>query len=248
MNKTLNYKTKSQFSKHQSRVYKKNCYFTLDCCPDIKWNCHRCHNEHTDLTDKHKFKNENVKIICGTCNEIQNKINNKCQTCDIKFSEYFCELCCIFDIDKQQYHCDGCGICRIGKNEFVHCNKCKCCRLLNHECKDNLLDNICPICIENLFESQINSYVLKCGHVIHATCGDSYFKTNYKCPFCNKAVVNMKDYFDVLDDEILNTPMPTEYDMNVDILCNECEIKSSVKFHIIGMKCEHCGTYNTVRI
>ena len=52
-----------------------------------------------------------------------------------------------------------------------------------------------------------------------------------------------------LDAEIAVTPMPQDYaNWRVDILCNDCNKPSRVQFHILGLKCSHCRSYNTRRI
>jgi RING finger/CHY zinc finger protein 1 len=44
-----------------------------------------------------------------------------------------------------------------------------------------------------------------------------------------------------LDNEIENTPMPEEYrDKKVKILCNDCQQKCEVQFHVLGAKCSDC--------
>jgi len=49
-----------------------------------------------------------------------------------------------------------------------------------------------------------------------------------------------------MDYEIENTKMPEEYkDHKVMILCNDCNVKSEVPFHILGAKCTSCRSYNT---
>ena len=35
------------------------------------------------------------------------------------------------------------------------------------------------------------------------------------------------------------------YDLQVWILCNDCNDTTEVYFHIIGQKCCHCQSYNT---
>lgn len=236
-----------QENQYECSHYKKKCQFIMSCCDNKQIKCHRCHNDQTDFTDEHKFVKPNAKIICIDCATVQN-VSNTCECCKIKFSEFFCDICCIYDIDKDQYHCDRCGICRIGKTINKHCDNCKCCRSIEHECKTNMLDNICPICTESLFDSQVSSFMIKCGHVLHSECANIYFESNYRCPFCSKAVADMSAYFEQLDKEIKNTPMPDEYSETIlNVSCNECSAKSNVKFHIFGMKCDGCGSYNTVR-
>lgn len=84
-------------------------------------------------------------------------------------------------------------------------------------------------------------------------------------------MLDMKQLWNYLDNEIQVTPMPKEYeDFFVDILCKDChEVsstlwnsswnqnlidfvkfkESSVKFHVVGLKCQNssCGGYNTTR-
>ena len=49
--------------------------------------------------------------------------------------------------------------------------------------------------------------------------------------------------------EVSLTPMPEEYrDYKVDILCKDCHEESTVKFHVVGLKCLNCGSYNTCRV
>jgi Zn finger protein HypA/HybF involved in hydrogenase expression len=44
-------------------------------------------------------------------------------------------------------------------------------------------------------------------------------------------------------------PMPLEYrDTKMVVMCNDCQHKSKVKFHIVGGKCRKCRSYNTTRI
>ena len=64
-----------------------------------------------------------------------------------------------------------------------------------------------------------------------------------------KSYADMSDYWQHLDEEIAVTPMPQDYaNWRVDILCNDCNKPSRVQFHILGLKCSHCRSYNTRRI
>ena len=52
-----------------------------------------------------------------------------------------------------------------------------------------------------------------------------------------------------LEEEIENTPMPAELrNKRVEILCNDCQTKGLVPFHILGFKCGSCFSYNTRQI
>ena len=69
------------------------------------------------------------------------------------------------------------------------------------------------------------------------------------CPICMKSYEDMEPYWQHLDAEIALTPMPQDYsNWRVDILCNDCNKPSRVQFHILGLKCCHCRSYNTRRI
>lgn len=60
--------------------------------------------------------------------------------------------------------------------------------------------------------------------------------------------MDMKQLWAYLDSEVIQTPMPKEYENYlVDILCKDCHKESLVKFHVVGLKCDHCGGYNTCR-
>jgi len=63
-------------------------------------------------------------------------------------------------------------------------------------------------------------------------------------------MLDMQQLWNYLDNEILVTPMPKEYEnFYVDILCKDCHEVSNVKFHVVGLKCQNtdCGGYNTTR-
>lgn len=230
--------------------YVHHCKLRTLCCDKI-YDCHRCHNDEWQYADKsHLCDPKNIKIICNSCGTEQDVVKN-CISCGTQFGNYFCQKCCLYDdIDKKQFHCDDCKICRIGGSDtFTHCSTCKCCMIVPHKCTSDFLNNNCPICMENLFISQEGANTLNCGHAIHKSCLKSYIKTNYKCPICSKSICDMTDYYELLTHEIENTPMPEEYaDMKVKIMCNDCLKESDVKFHIIGMACLHCGSYNSKRI
>lgn len=60
--------------------------------------------------------------------------------------------------------------------------------------------------------------------------------------------MDMTDVWKIYDKEITETPMPDEYlDLYAAIQCRDCFKPSLSRFHILGMKCIECGSYNTVR-
>jgi RING finger/CHY zinc finger protein 1 len=139
-----------------------------------------------------------------------------------------------------------------GKDNYTHCNGCGICltnaQFNNHECM-NITESNCPICFDEIINSTNPVTILKCGHPMHRECMLNLLKTSFKCPMCSKAMVDITPWNMAMEAEILSTPMPDEYkEIMVDILCNECEHKSAVPFHLVGHKCPECGSYNTKKI
>lgn len=61
-------------------------------------------------------------------------------------------------------------------------------------------------------------------------------------------MVDMRDQWRHMDEMVAMTPMPQEYrDFRVEILCADCHERSSCVFHVVGLKCGACGSYNTAR-
>jgi len=228
--------------------YMRRCKIVSPCCNKV-YMCRLCHDEN----ETHKINRYDIeKIICTYCNFNQSP-KQYCENCNKCLGLYFCSICNLFDdVDKKQYHCDKCGLCRIGSDVNYHCDKCNMClskKLLDNHVCINQIDNTCPICLEKLHDSVNPVSILKCGHYIHTSCLGDYLETNYKCPICCQSITNMNNYNSLLDLEIENTPMPEEYkDIIQNILCNDCLEESQCKFHIIGMKCNKCGSYNTRNI
>uniref|UniRef100_A0A8C5MXX3 RING finger and CHY zinc finger domain-containing protein 1 n=1 Tax=Leptobrachium leishanense TaxID=445787 RepID=A0A8C5MXX3_9ANUR len=183
----------------------------------------------------------------------QLRAQETCENCSNVFGEYYCSVCHLYDKDKKQYHCDGCGICRIGpKEDYEHCLKCNLCLPLslkgNHKCIENVSRQNCPICLEDMHTSRIGTRILPCGHLLHSTCYKAMLQQGYRCPLCMRSVLDMSDQWQLLDDEVARTPMPLDYqNMMVEILCNDCSTRSTAPFHVLGMKCESCNSYNTTQ-
>jgi len=245
-----------KYNKYGCEHYKRKCKLIMPCC-NKEFSCRLCHDtemydNNNDFKKAHKLGNNRFKIkevICENCNTRQKK-NKKCINCGLIFGYYFCDICNLFDdVDKKQYHCYKCGFCRVGgKENFKHCDKCNLCININQKHNCSRLGN-CPICLEDLQSSRKSLYFLKCNHTLHYECFAEYIKSNYKCPLCLKSMVDMTNYFNNLENEINNTPLPEEYkDKYVNIICNDCQKKSSSKFHFIGIKCNNCSSYNTKQI
>lgn len=228
--------------------YDRGCLLKAPCC-DKLYTCRLCHDNKEDhQLDRFKVK----EVQCVNCEKIQHA-QKFCEECSTLFGEYYCSICHLFDKDKKQYHCESCGICRIGpKEDFFHCLKCNLCLAMNlqgnHKCIENVSRQNCPICLEDIHTSRVVAHVLPCGHLLHRTCYEEMLKEGYRCPLCMHSALDMSRYWRQLDDEIAQTPMPSEYqNMTVDILCNDCNGRSTVQFHILGMKCNICDSYNTAQ-
>jgi RING finger and CHY zinc finger domain-containing protein 1 len=228
--------------------YLRRCEIIAPCCQKI-FPCRLCHDELT--THKiDRYKIEQVK--CTNCNTIQNT-KQQCSTCQTIFGLYYCNICHLFDdIDKGQYHCFECGFCRIGKEQFQHCKLCNMCinkdNIEHHKCIE-LKDSNCPICMSDLYKSTNLINQMSCGHYIHINCLIELLKSTYKCPICNKSIIKTDILNKYLDNEIDLTPMPDDYkNIKLKILCNDCHTETETPFHIIGLKCQTCNSYNTRKL
>lgn len=125
------------------------------------------------------------------------------------------------------------------------------------------------MCLEDLHTSRIPCHIPDCGHLIHRSCFDQLVHSgHYACPSCQTSLMDMTQLWKYLDNEVAMTQMPDAYkNYKVDILCKDCHKvliiiincnfihlliiclqESTVKFHVVGLKCLHCGSYNTCRI
>ncbi|XP_046388955.1 RING finger and CHY zinc finger domain-containing protein 1-like isoform X1 [Ischnura elegans] len=231
--------------------YRRKCKFVTPCCDKI-YTCRFCHDEN----ETHPVKRQEVReLICSSC-QTRQKVQTECEHCLLRFGKYSCLECKLFDDeDRDQFHCEGCGICRVGgRDKFFHCERCNTClpnKLLNdHRCVENVSRSNCPVCLENIHTSRIPCHIPECGHLVHRTCFSELLQAgHYACPTCQTSMLDMTQLWKYLDDEIEMTPMPDEYkNYTVDILCKDCHKESLVKFHVVGLKCLYCGSYNSCRI
>jgi RING finger and CHY zinc finger domain-containing protein 1 len=242
--------------------YQRKCKILAPCCNKL-FDCRLCHDVIKDENEKnydksHKLNpldSKNIKyVMCKECLTLQN-INKNCVNCNICMGEYFCEKCRFYDNNKNQlyFHCDDCGICRRGEKEkFFHCKLCDMCFNLGHICnnkKKNIKDAQCPICFEDINTSIEQSFQLICGHMMHICCYEKYNLTSDKCPICSKNTHKNEEKDNLL--KILKTILPQQKElseMEINILCNECEKKNKIKFHYIGLECPDCNSFNTKQI
>nr|XP_020445946.1 RING finger and CHY zinc finger domain-containing protein 1 [Monopterus albus]XP_020445947.1 RING finger and CHY zinc finger domain-containing protein 1 [Monopterus albus] len=229
--------------------YVRSCLLKAPCCGKL-YVCRLCH----DAEENHQMDRFKVREVqCSECQTVQ-QAQQTCQQCHVLFGEYYCDICHLFDKDKKQYHCQPCGICRIGPREsYFHCEKCNLCLAQdlhgNHKCVENVSRQNCPVCMEDIHTSRIGACVLPCGHLLHKTCFDDMVRRGvYRCPLCMHSARNMEDEWDQMDIEITESPMPTEYQgATVKIICNDCQAHCMVPFHVLGLKCSSCGSYNTAQ-
>lgn len=232
--------------------YKRGCKIVSPCC-NIIYPCRLCHDQVCD----HKIDRYKINmIICSSCNKLQS-CSQYCDNCHICFGKYYCDICKFFDNTvKGQYHCTECGMCRkinviddTIHNTHHHCDDCQICIQNNsvHKCLP-IKGSVCSVCRDDLFTSMIVVLQTKCGHYIHQVCLNELLQTSYKCPVCSKSLVDDEVINKLYDDQINDNIVPDEHkNITVDILCNECQNKSVVKYNKIGHKCLICNSYNTRR-
>ncbi|KAI5955106.1 hypothetical protein KGF54_001667 [Candida jiufengensis] len=235
--------------------YQRNC--KLECPTCHKWySCPFCHD--SEIKDHKLIRNKVKHILCMHCKTPQVTDTNYCVNCEKELSNYFCRKCVLYDNDptKDIYHCDKCGICRLGlglDKDYFHCDECNICLSIDlrdkHKCVTNSTHCNCTICNEYLFTSIEKVVFMKCGHSIHQSCFAELVKHSYKCPLCKKTIINVENQFRLLDQEIQQSPMPDPYDQwKCIISCNDCKGKSNVAYHVLGLKCKYCKSYNTNKL
>ncbi|KAM8717662.1 hypothetical protein ACLKA7_004371 [Drosophila subpalustris] len=231
--------------------YKRRAMFVTPCCNKF-YKCRFCHDEN----ESHHFDRKTLtELICSECNTRQ-KVQEQCEKCGVRFGKYTCLICNLFDdADKQQYHCHGCGICRIGgAHNFFHCEVCNMClpiqlKIAGHRCVENISRSHCPVCLGDIHTSRIPCHIPDCGHLLHKMCFDQLLASgHYTCPTCQTSLIDMTALWEYLDAQALRMPVPIKYEnQRVHIFCNDCHKTSKTKFHFIGLKCVHCGAYNTTQ-
>jgi len=208
---------------------------------------------HTPIEIRHQINISEIKDIrCVNCKKIQ-KIRKNCIRCKTLFGLYYCKKCKLYDdIDRKRYHCNKCGYCIIEKNTTFHCNKCNLCIPKDikktHICND-MKELKCPICMDTIFIVTDKFKKMKCGHYIHNDCLKAHLKNSYKCPICFTTIIDTTNIYKRIDEEISNTRMGDFYaNKEVKILCNDCHKQSIVNYHIVALKCNYCGSYNSRKI
>lgn len=247
--------THTSFGSFGCEHYSRACKLQCPTCSKF-YTCRLCHDE--EVLDHNLDRGATDIIMCMRCQAVQSP-SAECENCHKEFAFYYCEICKLWENnehgDNPIYHCAECGLCRIGEGlgiDYFHCKTCNVCMSLeledNHKCIEHSTECDCPICGEFMFTSRETVVFMKCGHSIHQSCFDKHTRNNYKCPTCARTIINMAAQFRILDSEIEATPMPEPFnEWKSIIICNDCSAKSSIPFHVLGLKCENCGSYNTAQ-
>ena len=84
---------------------------------------------------------------------------------------------------------------------------------------------------------------------MHSRCFQEFAQSDYKCPYCKKAVGDMTQVWKRLDEKIQNGELDLceNKEKPVAVLCNECGNKEGQHFFTpFGLyKCKECESYNT---
>ena len=198
-----------------------------------------------------------TQIVCRNCRTKQSSNTNNCIVCNIRLSEYHCNICNIWMTNTASpFHCGKCGFCRVGgRTNYRHCDTCCMCLSISiyneHDCKPDKYKSNCPVCHEDMFISRRPPVELPCGHAIHVHCFRSMTSYgNSRCPICKKTVVNREDMILAWTSrarDVEAQPMPNDLARVVDILCNDCEVRSGNRdWHFLGVQCLVCLSFNTV--
>lgn len=226
-------------------------HYQRDCiiqCPDCQqWcRCRHCHNNDQTTHQLDRFK---INVIsCVKCEHLQPP-SNSCQSCQHKFSEFYCDICHLWT-QNQNYHCDSCGICRRGNpEEFQHCDTCGTCMAKDHQCSENFLSGCCPICQEELFQSISRVTQLHCGHALHLDCLMEYISSDYRCPTCHRSLGDLSNHWERISNYLADEIFPPPYCYwESEIQCIDCQHKAVVPFHYRYHQCPGCGGYNTQKL
>jgi zinc finger-like protein len=225
------------------------------------YTCRLCCEQTREMATKDKDspldRYEVKEILCMRCGALQpagNKcVNQECPSRGKPFARYSCNICNFYDDSpyKSIYHCPFCNVCRSGRGlgqDYRHCMRCNACVSLtdDHHCLPQRLQGNCPICHESMFESTEPLRGLQCGHVMHLACFTNMRAHSYTCPLCKKSAEDMSEYFALLDSAIRMQPMPPAYAATTsNIYCQDCGKMGNVTYHFVGLKCQHCQSYNT---
>ncbi|KAF0308457.1 RING finger and CHY zinc finger domain-containing protein 1 [Amphibalanus amphitrite] len=229
--------------------YRRKARLVAPCCGRLYW-CRLCH----DAAEVHTLNRfEVTEIQCGAC-DLRQGVSGACERCGVQFGEYFCSICRLYDKSRDQYHCEECGLCRVGPREKTfHCAQCGSCYPLSerqsHQCRPAAALDDCAVCLDDLHSSRAAVHVNRCGHSLHEACRQQMLQHGlFSCPLCNVSMLEMQPVWRELDKAVQQTAMPSQYrHLLASVLCRDCQATSVAPFHVVGLKCAQCGSYNTAR-
>ena len=117
------------------------------------------------------------------------------------------------------------------------------------QCIEQISKSDCPVCLENLHTSREPCQIPPCHHLLHKSCFESLLDKNYfYCPICSKSLVDLTLMWKLMLSQAEKFPMTGKYEnVNVNILCRDCNLFCKSKYHVIGFSCSTCSGFNTVR-
>ncbi|KAF0305409.1 RING finger and CHY zinc finger domain-containing protein 1 [Amphibalanus amphitrite] len=197
-------------------------------------------------------RHEVQEMVCTQCDTRQ-PMQQDCAHCGSRLGKYYCDVCRLHDDEeKGQYHCTECGICRSGgRDKFFHCAECDLClpniMQNNHKCLKGVGRSDCGVCLEDIHSARSGGQVLPCGHLLHVHCYKEMVQHRLNtCPKCKVSIKNRKLEWARMDKAIRHSIVPAEYRHTyINVLCCDCHSTGPTKYHIIGLKCRECGSYNT---
>ncbi|KAL6564248.1 hypothetical protein OROMI_015698 [Orobanche minor] len=225
--------------------------------------------------ERHEIVRHDVKqVVCAVCGTKQ-QVASTCSNCGVKFGEYFCDICKFYDDDQvggreNFFHCPKCGSCygvSLHNNHLCvedsmkgHCPICyeflfdstkqttilKCGHTMHMECYDEMFRQHqyrCPICSKSVLDmssawERLDQEVER--HLLLLASAGLFTDASWTDTQIAGGEGLVRDHH-----AIDATAMPEEYRREVQILCNDCNNRSTASFHIIGHKCRHCSSYNT---
>ncbi|XP_070562756.1 RING finger and CHY zinc finger domain-containing protein 1-like isoform X1 [Ptychodera flava] len=253
-----------------------NRFYTCRFCHDENENHKLNRNDVEQVKCLKCQKVAEVQSHCVNCNEeFARYFCQICRLYDeVDKGQFHCKECGICRVGGREnfFHCGKCGLCLgVGLQ-----NKHKCIEKVSQGncpvCMENrIFEEILEEHHPGFSECEMYSIRVECAsdaagpwlevqqtniqvgeatnNLNIKTCFEDYIKTGgYTCPLCNQSMLSMRNVWRMLDQEVRNTQMPEEYaNYRVQILCRDCHKECKVLFHVIGLKCQHCGSYNTCR-
>lgn len=181
--------------------------FKFRCCGGVIDPCVRCHKARGDCTEV-----DVETILCNLC-DLEQPPSTRCIQCNIEFARSYCQKCYIWT-DAYIRHCDSCGLCRTlpyPDAPLFHCDTCNSCfSTESHRCsRVEFREASCPVCLESIHDSQKESTVVNCGHIMHTEClAEGIEQNNYRCPTCRKSLFDMTSLWDSTRLMIAIQPIP----------------------------------------